>query len=201
MYKRQDQATCEGSGYCSDGQYTSEVDCTNALATWTGSYGIYGQRYDASGNKITTEDHDGTSHNEFRVNLVTSSFQSRPSVAALTGLNGGGFVVTWHSYGQDGSSYGVYWQRYDSGGNKVSFCSGVTSTGNEISEAACTAVSGTWSSEFLINSDMTAEHQADPSVVGLNDGDFVVAWELQNDPQTLWDIWFQKFSSSWSIVE
>ncbi len=61
-------------------------------------YGIYGQRYDAS----------GAAAGEFRVNTVTSSDQFHPSVTAL---DGGGFVVTWGS--ADGSGYGVYGQRYD----------------------------------------------------------------------------------------
>ena len=53
-------------------------------------YGIYGQRYDASGT---------TSGAEFQVNTYTSSNQSFPSVSALSD---GGFVVTWRSDGQDG---------------------------------------------------------------------------------------------------
>ena len=50
---------------------------------------------------------------EFRVNTYTTSVQARPSV---TGLTGGGFVVTWESYEQDGRNLGVYGQRYDVSG-------------------------------------------------------------------------------------
>ncbi|WP_170985159.1 Ig-like domain-containing protein [Roseomonas sp. AR75] len=70
-----------------------------------GSYGIYGQRYDAAGNAAGAE---------FRANTYNSGDQSYPSVAALAD---GGFVVTWMSYPQDGSGYGIYGQRYDAGGN------------------------------------------------------------------------------------
>jgi len=70
-----------------------------------GSTGIYAQRYDASGNNVGAE---------FQVNTYTSDNQSSPSTTALTD---GGFVVTWMSYNQDGSGYGIYAQRYDADGN------------------------------------------------------------------------------------
>ena len=53
---------------------------------------------------------------EFQVNTYTNDFQWSPSVAVLSG---GGFVVTWQSAGQDGSSYGVYGQVFESLGDKV----------------------------------------------------------------------------------
>ena len=63
-------------------------------------YGIYGQVFHSSGNKVGSE---------FRVNTYAANNQLWPSVA---GLSGGGFVVAWESYGQDGSGEGVYGQRY-----------------------------------------------------------------------------------------
>jgi hypothetical protein len=66
-----------------------------------GSLGtVVAQRYDASGNLRGAE---------FQVNTYTTDSQRAPSVASDTV---GNFVVTWHSYGQDGSSYGVYAQRF-----------------------------------------------------------------------------------------
>src|SRR5690349_6099926 len=50
---------------------------------------------------------------QFQVNTYTSNSQSVPAVAADSA---GNFVVTWRSPGQDGSSYGVFGQRYDSAG-------------------------------------------------------------------------------------
>ncbi len=67
-------------------------------------YGVYGQRYTASGI---------VAGGEFRVNAYRTSSQAVPSVA---GLSGGGFVVTWQSAGQDGSGYGVYGRRYTASG-------------------------------------------------------------------------------------
>ena len=72
----------------------------------SGTWGIYAQRYNADGTK------DGS---EFQVNTMTSDNQQFPSVAAL---DSGKFVVTWHSYGQDGDKNGIYAQRYNADGTK-----------------------------------------------------------------------------------
>jgi hypothetical protein len=68
-------------------------------------YGIFGQRYDSSGNAAGSE---------FQINTYTTSSQYDPSVASL---GDGGFVVTWMSDGQDGDGDGIFGQRYDSSGN------------------------------------------------------------------------------------
>ena len=68
------------------------------------SYGIFGQRYTSAGL---------ASGVEFRVNTTTSNEQRYPTI---TGLPDGGFMVTWMSYLQDGSVWGIYGQRYTSGG-------------------------------------------------------------------------------------
>jgi len=68
--------------------------------------GIYAQRYDSAGV---------VQGGEFKVNTYTGSTQYQPSVAAYDG----GFVVTWTSYGNDGSSYGVYSQSYTNAGATV----------------------------------------------------------------------------------
>src|SRR5262249_41287256 len=54
--------------------------------------------------------------NEFRVNATTLNDQTLPSV---TGLAGGGYVVTWEASSQDGSGKGIYAQRYDASGATV----------------------------------------------------------------------------------
>jgi len=48
---------------------------------------------------------------ELRVNTYTTDTQGRPSVAADSS---GSFVVVWHSAYQDGSTYGIFGQRYES---------------------------------------------------------------------------------------
>ena len=65
-----------------------------------GGWGVYAQKYNASGAKLG---------GEFRVNTTTAGDQQFSSVA----LDGkGNSVVTWCSKGQDGSGWGVYAQRY-----------------------------------------------------------------------------------------
>jgi hypothetical protein len=67
-------------------------------------YGAFGQRFDASGNKLGTE---------FRVNTTTADYQSYPAVAMNESRQ---FVVAWQSYAQDGDNYGVFARRYDAAG-------------------------------------------------------------------------------------
>lgn len=58
-----------------------------------------GRRWAGNGSPLTSD---------FRLNSHTTDLQTRPRIAR----NGGRFVVAWESLGQDGSSYGVYAQRY-----------------------------------------------------------------------------------------
>ena len=102
--------------------------------------GVYGQRLQRARRQ--------RQGSEFQINTTTASTQQAPSV---TSLADGGFVVTWESSGQDGSSWGIYGQRYNAQG----------------------VAQG---SEFQINT-TTASTQQAPSVTSLADGGFVVTWE------------------------
>jgi VCBS repeat-containing protein len=77
----------------SDGGYVVTWESMNQDGS---GYGVYGQRYDASGAKVG---------GETLINVTTAGDQAKPSVAAL---NDGGYVVTWTSNGQDGDGTGVY---------------------------------------------------------------------------------------------
>ena len=85
----------------------------SSVVVWTSSDqdgdddGIFGQRYDALGNPNGPE---------FQVNTFTNAFQSSPDVAMD---DMGNSLVVWSSLGQDGSSYGIFGQRYDPLGNPV----------------------------------------------------------------------------------
>gem|GEM_PF-1526433 len=103
--------------------------------------GVYAQRYDASGATIGSE---------FRINTATANYQDE---MAVTSLNDGGFVAVWRSWNQDGNSYGVFAQRYDSAGATVG-------------------------SEFQVNT-TTHYSQDNPDVIGLSDGGFVVVWNKE----------------------
>lgn len=112
------------------------------VAVWTSpqdgsSYGIFGQRYDDSGAPLGPE---------FQVNVYTTGSQSLPDVAADPS---GNFLVVWASDSQDGSSQGVFGQRYTSSGVPLG-------------------------PEFRVNTSTTG-HQGHPSVAADATG-FVVAW-------------------------
>jgi hypothetical protein len=135
------------------------------LVSWT-SYdqdgdfsGVYQQRYAANGSPIG---------NEVRVNTYTSGSQSQPSVSSL---KDGGWLVSWASYGQDGSSMGIYQQRYNASGTPVG-------------------------GEIRVNT-ITALAQTDPSVTALADGGWVVTWETEepNNPYPIYDIHHQRYNA------
>ncbi len=100
--------------------------------------GVFGRRYDSAGQP------DGA---EFRINSYTMARTLDPAVAASAD---GAFVVAWESGGQDGSSYGVFAQRYDSAGAPV----------------------GT---EFQVNT-YTSVSQGSPAIAAGADGALVITW-------------------------
>ena len=103
---------------------------------------------------------------ETRVNTYTTSNQIAPETTAL---NGGGYIVTWASNGQDGSGYGIYAQRYDALGHKAG-------------------------GEFRVNTtvylDQTSQH-----VTGLDDGGFVITWDSSQNGSDA-DIYAQRYDAS-----
>ena len=68
---------------------------------------IHGRRYDAAGNAIG---------GEFQVNTFTPGFQYRPRVGRASN---GRFVVSWTSYGADGTGYAIAARRFDPSGNPI----------------------------------------------------------------------------------
>ncbi|GAB5460426.1 VCBS domain-containing protein [Hoeflea alexandrii] len=131
------------------------------VVTWSSDgqdgdrYGIYAQRYAS----------DGTPQGgETQVNATTASLQIDSSVSAIDG----GYVVTWSSFSQDGSDYGIYAQRYASDG---------TPQGGE------TRVNST-----------TANHQQYSSVSAI-DGGYVVTWTSFGQDGSGWGIYAQRYAS------
>jgi len=124
--------------------------------------GIYGQRFESSGDKISSE---------FRINTYVDDVQSNPSVSAVSG---GGFIVVWDSFGQDGSDRGIYGQRYDNGGNEIE-------------------------GEFQINTH-TNGLQRNPSIAVLPGGDVVVVWASEGQDSSDMGVYGQVFGSSGAIT-
>jgi len=104
---------------------------------------------------------------EFRVNSFTTGQQRECSVAMD---QDGNFVVTWHSHQQDGSSFGIYAQRYNTAGAPLG-------------------------SEFRVNS-FTTGSQDSPSVAMDQDGDFVVAWTSYLQDGSATGAYAQRYNSA-----
>ncbi|CAL7963845.1 hypothetical protein MIDIC_90004 [Alphaproteobacteria bacterium] len=126
---------------------------------------VYWRRYDANGVPVPAS-------SDFKANTYASNYQDYPSVA---GLKNGGFIVTWNSFGQDGTPYSrsVYGQEYDASGSALG-------------------------SEFRVNT-YTKNTQDLPSVAGLNGGSFVVTWESFQDASG-YGIYGQRYSASGSAL-
>ena len=131
------------------------------VVTWSSfgqdgsDYGVYARRYNAAG---------APQGSEFRVNTRTTSTQRRSTVAMDAD---GDFIVTWSSYGQDGSALGVYAQRYSA--------TGITQ-----------------GSEFRVNT-FTPGVQTSSSVAMDADGDFVVAWSSFGQDNSGYGVYAQRY--------
>ncbi len=103
------QAQLEPSiGMAADGRFAI---CWHGSGNQDGDgFGIFGQEYDAYGLRIG---------DEFQVNTFTAGDQVFPEIA----MNSiGEYVIVWHSEVQDGSSWGIFGQRY--GTNPDNPCTG-----------------------------------------------------------------------------
>ncbi len=109
----------------------------------------------------------GPVNSEIHVNSTTASIQKFPSVAMD---DDGDFVISWVSNNQDASTtYGIYAQRYNTSG----------------------AVAG---GEFLVNT-FTTSNQSNPSAVMDNTGNFVIAWESNNQDGSQYGVFAQRYSN------
>ncbi len=156
---------------------------------------IFGQRYDASGNRLGSE---------LQMNVYTTGDQKFPSVSVSPA---GGFVVAWSSLFGDGSGYGMFARRFDASGNGVGsdFVVNTYTTGyqygifGQVAHDARGNFTVTWNSlgqdgssggsfaqrfsasgtrrgaEFRVNT-YTTGGQRRPSVASDSVGNFVVAW-------------------------
>jgi hypothetical protein len=159
---------------------------------------------------------------EVLVNTTTASSQVAPDIAMLSG---GGYVVVWESFAQDGSAFGVYAQRYNAAGVRQGGETRVnTTTANDQSQASVAALPDggyvvTWASrqdgsdygiyaqrfdasgvaqggETLVNT-TTANTQFLPSVAALAGGGYVIAWSsVDSEDDTGLGFYTQRFNAS-----
>jgi hypothetical protein len=134
------------NSYTTGSQFIPEVSAAASgpfVVAWMSGdgsdYGIFAQRYAANGAPLGPE---------FRVNTFTTAYQAAPRIGADSA---GNFVVVWASDGQDGSSYGVFGQRYATSGAPLG-------------------------AEFRVNTYTTGD-QSSPEVRSDGAGNFVVVWE------------------------
>ncbi len=132
---------------------------------------VIGRRFDINGNAIT---------DEFQVNTYTNEPQD---TSAVTGLADGGFIVTWESWRQDGSTLNsVYAQRFDSQGNPVAN-NNAPPTGNA------------QGNEFMVNTFIIGD-QDNPAIASLANSGFIVAWESFNQDGDGNGIYTQRFDKT-----
>jgi VCBS repeat-containing protein len=106
---------------------------------------------------------------ETRVNTYKAGDQELP---AITALASGGWVATWSSYGQDGSSYGVFMQAYNADG------------------IAC-------GGERQVNTDSVGS-QLESSIAALTDGGWVVTWRSEGADGSNRDVYQQAYNANGS---
>jgi hypothetical protein len=101
----------------------------------------------------------------FQVNTYVTNYQTDPAVASDAS---GNFVVVWRSEGQDGSSDGVFGQRFAGNGTPAG-------------------------SEFRVNTFTTAG-QTFPSVAADSLGNFRVVWQSDAQDGSSWGIFGQRYN-------
>jgi hypothetical protein len=122
------------------------------------TYGVFARRFSSAGVAQASE---------FQVNSYTADTQLYPSVASSAA---GDFVVAWQSNTQDGSSFGVFAQRFSSDGARLG-------------------------AEFLVNTH-TSDIQRDPMAAAQDDGDFVVTWASAIEDGSMFGVFARLFSSA-----
>ena len=120
--------------------------------------GVFAQRYGDSGAPVGPE---------LRVNTYTTGSQLFPAVAADPS---GSFVIVWGSLDQDGSSWGVFGQRYSGSGSPLGI-------------------------EFRVNASTTGA-QGNPGVAVDSAGNFVVVWSSAGQDGSVTGIFGQRYASS-----
>ena len=147
---------------------------------------------------------------EFQVNTHTTNDQKNADIAMEPG---GNFVVVWSSYGQDGSSNGVFGRRFDPNGGPLGeeFQINTTSSGNQTEPAVamdaaagfvvawhgpgfndndeedifvqCFDPNGVPLGDEILVNHVTSGKQRYPDVAMGGNGTFVVVWGSENMPE------------------
>lgn len=140
----------------------------NFVVVWEGfgqdgsNGGVFGQRFDRLGNRRGSE---------FQANTYTTSRQRESTVGVDAW---GNFVVVWNSFSQDGSSWGVYSQRFGADGTRRG-------------------------GEFRINT-ATYSGQVSRSLDVDPAGNFVVVWYSFHQDGSGWGVFAQRYNALGATV-
>ncbi|WP_181905301.1 Ig-like domain-containing protein, partial [Aestuariispira insulae] len=185
------------------------------VIVWRSDSGIYSQRYGADGVKIAGELQISSN------GLIDVSDEDLD----VSGLEGGGFVVTWKAARAEDSDYGIFAQQvsFTDGTDAGSLDGGVLTVNQTLSGVQeMPQVSGlaggdyvvTWVSggeiyqrryddqgmaltgEELVNSGYTSNAQLDPSVSRLLDGGHIVAWTSTGEDGDAYGIFAQRYDAA-----
>ncbi len=182
------------------------------------SYGIFCQVFDESNNARS---------NIFQVNTYTNNGQTNPTLAALLD---GNFVVSWESFGQDTSLYGIYMQLFNENGDIINNELQVNTyiTNNQQAPNACSLNNYNfiiaWENEDIISSygikgqmfdsygskigiefsmsnNTLSNFQINPSLSSLATEEFVMVWQRGKKDNSEYDIYGQRFNNTGSKIE
>jgi len=121
-----------------------------------GTVGIFARRYSATGRSLGAP---------FRVNTTAMA----PAIASDAQ---GNFVVAWQSYGEDGSGFGIYIQRFGADGLPRG-------------------------SELRVNQTLTGD-QLRPAIASDALGNFVVSWHSRSPGEASVDVYARRFAADGS---
>lgn len=126
------------------------------------SVGVYQQAFSAAGQPLGPES---------QVNFTTDNMQCEQQIAVL---QGGGWVVVWQSFGQDGSANGIYQQVFDAAGDPTGAETRVNST--------------------------TANNQIFPQIAALPGGGWVITWQSYGQDGSNWGVYQQVYGADGQTV-
>ncbi|MBR0556575.1 calcium-binding protein [Ciceribacter sp. L1K23] len=135
------------------------VTWTCDALTWND--GIFHRRFDSEAQPMGVE------------SRVDSQVNYTRDLSSVTSLSDGGWVVTWQSFDQDGSGYGIYQQRFNGEGEAVSV-------------------------ETRVNTHVVG-YQTEATVTALSDGGWVVVW-VSSDQEVSMDIYQQRYGADGNAI-
>ncbi len=175
-------------------------------------WGIYGQIFDHSNNKVG---------NEFQVNQETLNNQD---TAAITTLSNGTFVVAWLSYHQS-SANGLYAQIFASDGTNIGaeflIKSNIRTYSSTNYSHSITGLKNdnflvTWVSELdnsiygqkfdsngsKVNSEfLITTNGLNPSTTALSDDSFVVTWQYDGDDSSQYGVYGKRYDANGNPID